>query len=1009
MKNSLRIWMAVFLATAGTVCGEENYVGASEALKKAASLASAAEAVESDGKDSRKRIIADLEIYQAALPGLKPEEAAAQWLALVSRLNRLEADIYNRSYEDMLELDFGVLAKALPPPAAWPSLRKILDQKKPEGKGEAARLEILKWYVNRLLGDVPAMVRNLDALSDLLSATRMDFGSYRLQFLDSMEQQMFVLLDNGDDIMKLLNRRLDSAVGYYAGHSRDRSDFYLPNLVALVGEEKAAVYLQKTLTTLPAQIRIQGGRQTSRLATRIASENVADLKVAQWSLAESLEAGGLYAAMLKRFGPAEEDSDFTEARTAEFVRLLLAGQIDEAKKFGLSLSSEQSFSLSPDMAEHIANSPHLDAIEEFFHGELAGNPNRPFWRAYIAIALRAGTSEKMVKLIRQSLAGSTLEASVRSELVNAYTSVLLAADQVDQGVAELIKAAENSLEVDSAPSRRMAYGGKENDAIQVARIGLLLDRKEWIKKGSELAGAILQKKLKDSQDAYSFQSFATSYAELLLDLGRGPDAEAVLIETLGTMEALAQEKKGQGYPGFSDSADVLSALVGLYTGTDRPADVLILLDQATGWGAADVSSVGSDTCYLGDGRSAPLALCAARALIAQGRKDEARRILEALLITDSGNDRVYETLVALDGASAIALLDRIFARDPFEERPLVWKARLLLDEGKLEEAEKVAKEAIKIDPSDGEEGSGDRMRVYAVLADVLAARGDAKQAEFFRGVVRAIRKSELADKLNAQGLLTRAVQLYKESLNDFADAYCIQSRLALRLSEQGDWKGAEEHYRRAYELMPDSFGRVESHCFGCERAFAGERQESLAEKIFSGMAAHPPVKPQVYYLLGYLRIEHDRFQEAFTALEKAVELDPDYLNAWKKLDSVGDEILVPAQSRDRIAQNLLRLDPYHKHGQPDLGGVTDLAAIWKLMEKSQPPVALTDLYPLKASARTLEQGQEGPEQRQFARMMAMSRGRQAAIETAPASVFAGQNFTMITGNLLQTSGAIFDR
>ena len=36
--------------------------------------------------------------------------------------------------------------------------------------------------------------------------------------------------------------------------------------------------------------------------------------------------------------------------------------------------------------------------------------------------------------------------------------------------------------------------------------------------------------------------------------------------------------------------------------------------------------------------------------------------------------------------------------------------------------------------------------------------------------------------------------------------------------------------------MPDSFGRVESHCFGCERAFEGQRAQSLAEKIFTELA-----------------------------------------------------------------------------------------------------------------------------------------------------------------------------
>jgi hypothetical protein len=52
-------------------------------------------------------------------------------------------------------------------------------------------------------------------------------------------------------------------------------------------------------------------------------------------------------------------------------------------------------------------------------------------------------------------------------------------------------------------------------------------------------------------------------------------------------------------------------------------------------------------------------------------------------------------------------------------------------------------------------------------------------------------------------------------------------------------------------MMPDSFGRVESHCFGCERAFDGERAQSIAERVFTGIAAKRPDNPQVHYLLGY--------------------------------------------------------------------------------------------------------------------------------------------------------------
>ena len=85
--------------------------------------------------------------------------------------------------------------------------------------------------------------------------------------------------------------------------------------------------------------------------------------------------------------------------------------------------------------------------------------------------------------------------------------------------------------------------------------------------------------------------------------------------------------------------------------------------------------------------------------------------------------------------------------------------------------------------------------------------------------------------------------------------------------------------------MPESFGRVESHCFGCEGVFHGELAQNIAEKVFGELAAKTPDKPQVHYLLGYLREEQGRYQEALPELQKAVKLDPDYLNAWKHLET----------------------------------------------------------------------------------------------------------------------------
>jgi len=89
----------------------------------------------------------------------------------------------------------------------------------------------------------------------------------------------------------------------------------------------------------------------------------------------------------------------------------------------------------------------------------------------------------------------------------------------------------------------------------------------------------------------------------------------------------------------------------------------------------------------------------------------------------------------------------------------------------------------------------------------------------------------------------KALALYEEALGIFADAYCIQSRLALRYESLGDSENALKYYQRAFELMPDSFGRIESHCFGCEGAFGSPVAQGVAERVFTALAEKPDAKP----------------------------------------------------------------------------------------------------------------------------------------------------------------------
>jgi len=198
--------------------------------------------------------------------------------------------------------------------------------------------------------------------------------------------------------------------------------------------------------------------------------------------------------------------------------------------------------------------------------------------------------------------------------------------------------------------------------------------------------------------------------------------------------------------------------------------------------------------------------------------------------------------------------------------------------------------------------------------------------------------------------------MYQDSLKHFADAYCIQSRLAVQLTELGQHELAALHYEKAFELMPDSFGRVESHCFGCESTFAATQAQGVAERVFIKLAAKNPAKPQIHYLLGYLRQQQGRGTEALPHFRRALELDPDYLNAWNHVEELGQEHRLPVAERDNVALNILRLDPLGRHASANLETVSDLRRLWSAVEKAskfqvQPATAL---LPLPASREAVE-------------------------------------------------------
>jgi tetratricopeptide (TPR) repeat protein len=608
---------------------------------------------------------------------------------------------------------------------------------------------------------------------------------------------------------------------------------------------------------------------------------------------------------------------------------------------------------------------------------------------------------------RAAAAREDISASKRAVIHEQLYRALLAADNVDEGIQELRK-------LISAPSpvsaTRSSHPTSQSQlALQLVSLGQLLERKELIDEGlahsnrgaGGLAGGV------DPQEESRMLALS------LIDLGRGVEAETVLAKALVKAEKLETPgaESWNPYRRLSPGEPLLESLAFLYLKVGRTNDILTLLDEAPYWGAKDLAELmtGANERFGLHGGLAHEAIgslghLTASALMANNRKTEAHRIVDALLDKNGGDDSAYELLLQLSGQNSIGRLDELFSRDSFEERPLIWKAVLLQKAGQLEEAEKFARQAISIDPSDGEQGPGHRMRAYAVLADIRAARGDFKEAEFLRGAVKAIRLSERADQFYAAGLITRAVKMYEEALTHFSDAYCIQSRLALRMSQLGLYDAAEAHYQKAYELMPDSFGRVESHCFGCEGVFNGKHPQDVAERVFQSLTNKSPYKPQVQYLFGYLRQQQGRYNESLSHFQNAVRLDPDYLNAWLKIqDSAGHVRLSPAD-RDQAAFNVIRLDPLGRHSSPNLGRVSDLRGLWNALEAAQEvhPKPAKELYPLKASAVAMEAAEHKKQPNSRFRMRTYFSGSELGT-SKPADALAQNSFIRVAGELLDQS------
>jgi tetratricopeptide (TPR) repeat protein len=919
----------------------------------------------------RAKLGSDLEQYRKDLPSLDGPGAARRWFALYDQALELDEDSPDGDLEG---LDFHTgqpvgwrsLLSALPPPAAWPALRAEADRRAQRNPKDTKTLGLQ--FLARLLDADRA-----GAAESLNSLERAGVDRSQVYATRSVVARIY---GNGEQRVAALQAQLEQV--------RGARWVDVPGLVALVGETKARTILEQAVKSATS-IHIQGDPATRALARQVALENIEHLRVPQWNLAADFDGARLYEALMNRFKSKAdiEDEHFASATHYYFLRMVSDGRQAEAERALKILNDQGELSIPHAIVEALERANLREELYRFLHAQLDRRPELRAWDLYVEQAAYTGHALAAIALIEKQLARKDLAAELRRDLGYRHAAAFLAVDDVARAEKEYL-----ALFAQPPNKSEPELAARVNAVLDAAAAGRLTGRRALQETAMEFAGAALALP-RDESSAYEFLVAERNFSAELRKQGRTAEALQIRLKRIAALERADKVQQAEFSMLHFGSRDGLVELAALQMEAGKPGEVIMLLRDSKAWSAEDLAELLDEK----DSAGVPMGAIAARALRDTGDREAALRVAKATVAAVPGHDAAYEIVVAFDPVAA-AFLDERFGLDEFEERPLIWKAQLQLNADNLAVAEATIRRAIAIDPSDGEEGPNDRMRAYAILAEILKRRGDVGQSALYAGAVQAIRMSEHADEYHRAGLYERAFTGYRGALEKFSDAYCIQSRLAVQLNKRGKRDEAMVHYRRAYELMPSSFGRVESHCFGCENVFQGEEAQGMAERVFSDIIRRSPRNAQAHYLLAYLREQQGRYDQAVQPLRAAVSIDDRYLNAWKRLQDLADETFIEPDELDIARLKLLELDPMKRHSYYSLEEVGQLAALWNGVNRAHdiavdaaPPAS--GVYPLAAVARERNA--------QFADVPAEFRERFEAVRYMRAYTAAGMDAAFTLG------------
>jgi tetratricopeptide (TPR) repeat protein len=905
----------------------------------------------------------DLKNYSQRRDTMGPKEAAAAWLGLLEHFFSFQDDpkimvSMNERYPDYSSAALNVQSvfKAIPGPDSWVYFEELV-QNRPVNKQRLARESGLRILVYFLNGKTEQLKRELNSLDSVVSAVNVYNPTYIKERMASLKLPILKIIENTSSLDVAAN--FEKAVDIVSKSGQRGGVIRIPDMVALKGVKKSAEIINRLLTMPGVVLMAEEGEETKALARHLALKNISWLNLPQWGLVNSVDAVALHEAIAQRFPIAPTvNNDLADAGISDYIQmndavyglqdliqradsyyvlgLLSLDKTEQANKFVTDKGLGFRFDILTKFWQQTGRDDLAQPLFDLLHGMLEKDPALPAWEQYVLLAFQVKQTEKSGALMVASIFKLKEDWPHRLIIQKNLFYMDMALDKVEEAVilSREILGADTSQE---ALNVRVEFERHRfQTGMLLKKIGVQMDRPEWVQEGTGvMQSAIINFSGLSEESSYEADSMIQDFCEVLMGNHQFLEAEKLLMQSMikKVQRNLLLESRNNFYSLQEPTAE-LTMLAKLYSQTGRPEDVIHLLTNAPWWGFKDVMDVGRED----------LVLALAKSLWSVGRNDEADKLVKAAVLLYPQSDDAYRLLIEHSDLSLIPWLDQVYKMDEFEERPLIWKAAILFKTNKLEEAERAVRQAIQIDPTDGEQRKGERIYSYTVLGDILAAQDKKDDAQFFHTVVRSVRLAEAGDELNDMGMISRSIKKYGEANAVFDDAYCIQWRLAERMYLMGNKEAALEHYRIAFERMPEQFGRVASFCFGCQGVFEKQQSRIIASEVLTRLKEMNPAKPQIYFLLGKLREAQGRYSDAYELYRQAVALDPDYFDAWNQMNSISDKVYASQSDKDAFILKLLKMDPLQKHFSGGLDQMSDLKSMWQVL------ISKKDLFASKPDA-----------------------------------------------------------